>query len=262
MAEKKPHKIVSASTGKTVTRQAASGGQSTVGLRIGAIALWILAIVCEVIALMVIFETLIIPFLSNVPPLYQGIGFLVLDLIFVIIGSQLWKKANHINPASRSNEFLFWLWNNMGVIVAAIAFLPFIIILLKSDNVDPKTKTIGSIAAAVALLISGAASYDFNPVSAEDFAAMGLGSAVYWTPYGTVFHSHEDCSALSRTATLTTGSINEAEDAGRERLCKYCEKRDSEAGVLKQLPAPNQNKNLDKPKDNKKEKEKAKDKAA
>ena len=52
----------------------------------------------------------------------------VLDLVFVIIGAQLWKKANKIKPASEKNKFLFWLWNNMGVIACAVAFIPFVIL--------------------------------------------------------------------------------------------------------------------------------------
>jgi len=38
---------------------------------------------------------------------------IVLDLIFVIIGSLLWKKANHIDPISEKNKTKFWLWNNL-----------------------------------------------------------------------------------------------------------------------------------------------------
>ncbi len=216
--------------------QAQANGQSTVGLRIGAVILWIGAVVCEFFALRVITEATIIPFLTSIPPLYQGIGFLVIDLILVIIGSQLWKKANHIKPASNKNPFLFWLWNNMGVIVCAIAFLPFIILLLTNKEADQKSKTVGTIAAVIALLIAGVASYDFNPISAEEVAEYTT-NTVYWTEYGSKLHTHEDCQALSRTApeNLHSGTIQDAEAAGRESLCKYCEKRDAE--YVLQLPS-------------------------
>ena len=189
--------------------QAQANGQSTVGLRIGAVILWIGAVVCEFFALRVITEATIIPFLTSIPPLYQGIGFLVIDLILVIIGSQLWKKANHIKPASEKNPFLFWLWNNMGVIVCAIAFLPFIILLLTNKEADQKSEEV--------------AEYTTN--------------TVYWTEYGSKLHTHEDCQALSRTApeNLHSGTIQDAEAAGRESLCKYCEKRDAE--YVLQLPS-------------------------
>ncbi|MBQ5490712.1 MAG: hypothetical protein IIT68_01475 [Treponema sp.] len=220
---------------EAVAKAAAASGQSTVGLRIGAVILWIGALVCEFFALRVILEKTIIPFLTSVPPLYQGIGFLVIDLILVILGSQLWKKANHIKPASEKNALAFWLWNNMGVIVCAIAFLPFIVLLLTNKEADQKSKTVGTIAAVIALLIAGVASYDFNPVSAEDVAKYN--NAVYWTEYGSKMHTHEDCQALSRTApeNLHSGTVEEAEAAGRESLCSYCAKRDADYVV--QLPA-------------------------
>ena len=226
MSDKKKTAIASA---------AASSGQSTVGLRIGAVALWLLAIVCEFVALGTITESVIIPFLTSVPPLYQGLAFLAIDLVLVIIGSQLWKKANHIKPASEKNAVIFWLWNNMGVIVCAIAFLPFVVLLLKNEKADQKTKTVGTVAAIIALLIAGVASYDFNPISAEQVEQY-TNSTVYWTEYGSRLHTHNDCQALSRTApeNLHSGTISEAEAAGRSTLCKYCEKRDQ--ALIVQMP--------------------------
>ncbi|MEE3410802.1 MAG: hypothetical protein VZQ47_09125 [Treponema sp.] len=226
MSDKKKAAIASA---------AASSGQSTVGLRIGAVALWLLAIVCEFVALGTITESVIIPFLTSVPPLYQGLAFLAIDLVLVIIGAQLWKKANHIKPASEKNAVIFWLWNNMGVIVCAIAFLPFVVLLLKNEKADQKTKTVGTVAAIIALLIAGVASYDFNPISAEQVEQY-TNSTVYWTEYGSRLHTHNDCQALSRTApeNLHSGTISEAEAAGRSTLCKYCEKRDQ--SLIVQMP--------------------------
>lgn len=226
MSDKKKAAIASA---------AASSGQSTVGLRIGAVALWLLAIVCEFVALGTITESVIIPFLTSVPPLYQGLAFLAIDLILVIIGAQLWKKANHIKPASEKNAVIFWLWNNMGVIVCAVAFLPFVVLLLKNEKADQKTKTVGTVAAIIALLIAGVASYDFNPISAEQVEQY-TNSTVYWTEYGSRLHTHNDCQALSRTApeNLHSGTISEAEAAGRSTLCKYCEKRDQ--SLIVQMP--------------------------
>ena len=228
MAEKKTHKIVSASTGETVTNRprpgavAAKSGNAT-GLRVGAVILWILALVFEVLAIAFIFDKIAI--LPKIQPLYKAIGALVLDLIFVIIGSQLWKKANHIDPASQKNAFKFWLWNNMGVIVAAIAFIPFIILLLTNKEADKKTKIIGTAVAGIFLVISGLASYDWNPISAEALAAANAGQVVYWTEHGKKFHIYEDCQSLDRTETLYTGNAQEAMDNGKGTICKFCEKR-------------------------------------
>ncbi|MBO5606346.1 MAG: hypothetical protein J5930_00465 [Treponema sp.] len=234
MAEKKQHKIVSASTGEDVTGKKrpsaaaapAKSGNAT-GLRVGAVILWIAALAFEVLAVALILEKLLV--LPKIDPLYKGIAALVLDMVCVIIGSQLWKKANHIDPASQKNAVKFWLWNNMGVIVAAVAFIPFIIILLTNKDADKKTKVVGTVVAAIFLAISGLASYDWNPVSQEAVAAATAGQSVYWTEHGKKFHTHEDCQALDRTETLYNGTAQEAIDAGKGTICKFCEKRDAAA---------------------------------
>ena len=203
------------------------------GMRIGACVLWVVAIILEVLALLILVGK--IP-TNDTMRWVLGIGALVLDLICVIIGSQLWKKANHIDPASEANKVKFWLWNNLGVIASVLAFVPFIILMLTNKDADGKTKTIASVVAVIALLIGGVASYDFDPYSAEqqsqDLAAQIYdGVSVYWTAHGSVYHSHEDCYHLDRTDDLTYGSVAEAEAAKKERLCKTCAKRDEDEGL-------------------------------
>ena len=95
--------------------------------RLGAILLWVLAIAAEVVAILNIFHKIELP---KFEPLVWLIILIVLDLIFLVIGSMLWKKANHIDPASEKNPTKFWLWNNLGSIVSVIAFLPLIILVL------------------------------------------------------------------------------------------------------------------------------------
>ncbi len=238
MAEPKKKKIVSADTGKEVAagsrkrkvKEAAPVGNAG-GLRFGAVALWVVALACEVLALMVLIGKLTLTFM---PSLYQIIGFLVVDLICVIIGSQLWKKANHIKPASEKNKLTFWLWNNMGVIVCAVAFIPFVIVALTNKEADKKTKAIATVVAVIALLIGGVASYDFNPVSEEQQqAAMeAITDNVYWSPFGKVYHTHTDCSSLNQSDTLTEGDVEQAIAAGRTRLCSFCAKKDEITGVV------------------------------
>ena len=114
MAQKKEHKIVSATTGEQVkpgakppkpqqTEQTAPNLKPAkeVGnpkaLRIGAICLWAAAIIFEVLAVLVLFGKIHLTFM---PVIWQLIVFIVLDLACLIIGSQLWKKANHSDPAS------------------------------------------------------------------------------------------------------------------------------------------------------------------
>ncbi|MCR5763619.1 MAG: hypothetical protein K6G00_09595 [Treponema sp.] len=242
MAEKKKHKIVSASTGQAVKpgKKPAAAIQQTgnaTGLRIGAVILWVAALAFEVLAIALILEKLLI--LPRIDPLYKGIAALIPDAICVIIGSILWKKANHIDPASQKNALKFWLWNNMGVIVSAAAFIPFIVILLTNKNADKKTKAIGAIAAAILLAISGLSSYDWNPLSQEAVAEAAAGTGVYWTEHGKKFHLYEDCQALDRSETLITGSAQEAIDAGKGTICKFCEKRHEREVAAAEVPVEN-----------------------
>ena len=239
VAEEKKKKIVSADTGEEVdinniqkpAAQAAAPVGNATGLRIGAIILWVVAIAFEILALLVVLGKFDLKFMSQ---LAQLIVFLVLDLACVIIGAQLWKKANRIKPASEKNPLTFWLWNNMGVIVCVLAFIPFIIVLLTNKDIDKKTKAIALVVAIVALLIGGVSSYDFNPVSAEQQqAAMeAINSDVFWTRFGHVYHTHDDCQALNHSEELTYGTVEQAIAANRTRLCSFCAKRDDITGVV------------------------------
>ena len=124
-------------------QQAGPVGNSK-GLRIGAVVLWIAAIIFEVLAVLVVAGKVHLPVMTQ---MVQMIVFLVLDLACVVIGAQLWKKANHIDPVSEANPTKFWIWNNMGMIVCAVAFVPFIILLLTNKNADKNTKLVGTVVA-------------------------------------------------------------------------------------------------------------------
>lgn len=238
--QKKAHKIYSATTGQQTTKEQAAKEvaqalanqthQSTVGLRIGAIVLWVLAIGFEILALLVAVEKFAPKFLDSMPLWVPVVVLLVLDLICLIIGSQLWKKANHINPMSEKNKALFWLWNNLGLIVAVLAFVPFIVILATNKDADPKIKKVGAIVAVAALLIGGASSIDYNPVSKEqkEAAMEAITTTVYWTNTrsGKAYHTHEDCQTLNQTDELVAGSVEQAIAANRVKLCYFCAKRD------------------------------------
>lgn len=240
MAEPKKKKkvVAAASTGAKKTgsskkgskKEAAPVGNAT-GLRIGAVALWVVALALEVVAYLVLIGTINLTFM---PSLWQIIIALVLDLVCVIIGSQLWKKANHIKPASEKNKFLFWLWNNMGLIVCAVAFIPFVILALTNKDADKKTKTIATVVAIIACLIGGVASYDFNPVSEEQqqAAMVTITDDVFWSPFGKVYHTSEDCQALNQSDSLTYGTVEQAIAENRTRLCAFCAKRDDISGVV------------------------------
>jgi len=240
MAEKKKKKIISADDGKEISvkekkeqkRREAKPVGNAGGLRTGAAVLWVLAIVMEVLAVMVVLGKINLGFMSTMT---QLIVFIALDLVFVIIGSQLWKKSNKIDPASEANKLKFWLWNNMGVIVCVIAFVPIVILMLMNKDLDKKTKAIVTVVAIIALLIGGVAGYDFNPVSEEQQAAAisAFGDeSVFWAPFGKVYHTHDDCQSLNQSDTLTYGSVEQAIAANRTRLCAFCAREDNITGVV------------------------------
>ncbi len=200
---------------------------SAFGYRIGAIALWLVAIACEIFAIMVLLKNFSIRFThdGNTNMVINLIIFIVLDLAFAIAAAQLWKKANHISPPSKKNKFTFYLISELGVIMACICFIPLIIILLKNDKLNKKSKIIVTAIAIVALLITGLASADFNPISAEEkdqAEAVFAEDTIYWTPFGHKCHLHQECSSLSNSSTLYEGSMKEAIESGRSSICWYC----------------------------------------
>ena len=231
MAEKKEKKLVASENEVTMT-QAQPTGNAT-GYRIGAIICWVLGLVCEVFALLFFKQKFHIFGDGASIDLVSVIALLVIDLIFVIIGSSLWKKANHIDPASEANKIKFWLWNNLGVIVSAVAFIPFVIIALTDKNADKTSKTVAVIVAAVACLIGGFTSYDYNPVSSEQLQAAtnALGdTTVYWTEYGNSTHKYHidsDCQHLKNTKSdeIKYGTVEQAFAGNATALCKTCQKK-------------------------------------
>ena len=201
--------------------------------RIGAIVCWILAIVCEVFAILFFTIKLDWGFLYEEPGhTIAWIVALVVDLILVIVGSLLWKRGNHLDPAKKSQPARFWIQNNLGVIIAAIAFIPFIIFALTDKNATKKSKLLATIAAVVALLIGVLFGIDWNPLSQEEMLENAHIDTVYWTNSGTVYHAfYDECYHIAGKEHNTTSSA-EAIKEGKTRMCKYCEsKLEKEAGT-------------------------------
>lgn len=227
MAEKKNVKreFVEASTGKTGSRPAvvtAANKKSATTKRIVAVVLWVLALAAEVGAILILNGIWYIP---EEQKLYWLIGALAVDLILVIIGSQLWKKSNRLDPASKASKVKFFLWNNMGLIASVICFLPLIILLLANKDLDGKTKKIATVVAVIVLIIASLFSIDFDPVSAEELAeaqqTVGNGS-VYWTQFGKSYHLDPNCHTLMRSSKVYQGTIEEAFEANRTDPCDFC----------------------------------------
>ncbi len=228
--EKEPQKAVKKASedpkaGSQTVKPAAPTKGSSIGYRIGAVVLWILAIACEICCILILTGALYVP--NKLLFLIIGI---VLDLILAIIAAQLWKKANRIKPMSKKNKFLFYLWNELGVIMAAICFIPLIILLLKDKDLDKRSKLIVTIVAVMALLITGVASADYDPISAEekDAAQSEITDDVYWSTFGRKYHVDLDCQAIANSATVYQGTVTEAIESGRSSLCSFCAHRHPE----------------------------------
>jgi len=114
-----------------------------------AIVFWVLAFVCEVLAVLAWYQKVDLGFSDHV---VQMVIFLVVDLIFTILGSLFWKKANKIAPVA-AKEKSFWIVNHMGQIAASFVFVPFILIIFPSRNGDSKAKSLSLCAAFLALVL-------------------------------------------------------------------------------------------------------------
>ncbi len=206
--------------------------------RLFAILSWIVAIGLEVGAIL----------LLRKPPIKMAwlIALIAADLVFAVIGNLLWKKANRFDPASEKDTFRFFVQNQLGAIIAVIAFLPLVILVFTNKDLKGKQKGLVGAIAVVALLIAGVTGIDFNPPSQEQYAAQtekaeslspSGTNLVYWTKSGTHYHLYSDCPYINtkKTNEIFEGTVAKARELKNiTELCSYCEKR---AEKEKGLPA-------------------------
>jgi len=195
--------------------------------RVWAIVCWVIAIVFEVIGILKLTD--VINWFSGLELSTFLIICIVLDLIFVIIGSLLWKKANHIDPISKKNKTKFWLWNNLWTILSVIAFLPLIVLVFTDKDLDKRSKKLVGGIAIVALVIAGLASYDYNPVSSEqleraekEVLQVSPSGTVYWATYSKKYHVDKDCPAFSNSETVYEGTVRDAYERWLTDPCRRC----------------------------------------
>jgi hypothetical protein len=192
-----------------------------------AVLLRLIAITFEIIWILRVTE--VINWFSNIDTNYFLIACIVLDLIFFIIWSSLWKKANRIDPISEKNKAKFRIWNNLWTILSVLAFLPMIIFVFSNKNLDKKSKSIVWGIAIVALAIAWLSSYDFNPVSSEqllraeqEVLQVSPTWTIYWAEHSKKYHVDKDCPAFSNSKTVYEWTVRDAYERGLTDPCRRC----------------------------------------
>ncbi len=236
-------KIVRVNTGKEDTSRTEGTWKPTEEskarakkIRIFAIIAFVLAIGAEVAAIFVLKKTPI-----NMTWL---IVWIIVALIFSITGSVLWKKANRLDPASKKDKFRFFVQNQLGAIIAMIAFLPLVILIFMNKDMTGKQKGIAGGIAAVALVVAGLVGADFNPPSVEEYTEQTKRvedltgkNYVYWTKSGKSYHLYSDCGYINgkRTTEIFEGTVAEAREL--KNITDLCDRCARQAERAKEIEA-------------------------
>jgi len=246
--------------------KASDGAKSGAAVkRVIAIILWAIAIILEGVAIWYLLTQVRgtnvdgEPNTGFIPSDYLFwvlIGLLVVLGILVVIGSQLWKAANHADPASRQEPVKFFVQNQLGALIPIIAFVPIIIVILLNKNLDSRTKGFATGVGAVVLVAAVLLGIDWNPASQEantedviegEIANEGQvdeytaiveeltgADSVAWTPAGKVYHLCTDVSAVNMESAaneIRTGSVADAHADGKEGLTLQVDQEMEQCGL-------------------------------
>ncbi|WP_167051909.1 hypothetical protein [Salinibacterium sp. ZJ77] len=151
---------------------------------------------------------------------------LVVIAALSIIGSMLWKKANRLDPASQKDTFRFFVQNQLGAILAVLAFLPLIIMVFLNKDMSKGQKGLAGTIAIILAVVATALGADFNPASVEKYTAEQstviqlLGEdRVHWVAGGSVYHVCADVPDIANASSeAAEGTTAEAVEAGKNRL--------------------------------------------
>jgi len=224
---KTPPKTPAAGSGQPIFTPTPQAKQKARNFRIIALALWIVAIGLEALS---IFRVLRPPFdqlaAAHGFPTWRWwllIGLIVVIGVMSIVGSQFWKRANRSDPASSSQPVRFFVQNQLGAIIALIAFVPLVIMVFLNKDMNSKQRGvaggIGVVVALAAILLG----IDFTPLSQEQAAVESQvvtqltgQDEVWWSAGGGVMHLCQGVSALQNVTTeVSHGTTAEAFAAGK-----------------------------------------------
>jgi hypothetical protein len=216
--------------------------------RIIAIVLWVIAIAGEAFA---IFWVLRRPLENGAFPTWAWIlllGILVVIGLLTFGGSQLWKQANRLDPASKANPVRFFVQNQLGAIITIIAFVPLIILIFLNKDMSGKQKGIAGIVGIVLLIVAGYFGTSINSPSVEQYGSetqqvvnITGTDTVFWTKAGKVFHLCSDASAVNLTSkdnTIYSGTVAAAHEAGKQRLTLQVDQETEQCGFTAPTDAP------------------------
>jgi hypothetical protein len=213
--------------------------QQATRLRIIAVILWLVAIAGEAFAIFWVLKQ------SSVNLVVLIVAIVVIGVLSVV-GSLLWKRANRADPASTSDPVRFFIQNQLGAIIAAIAFLPLIVMILLNQNMDGKQKGIAGGLAVVVLAVAAFAGASFDSPSVQQYDAetnqviqyTGR-DLVFWTKAGSVYHLCQDASAVNLTSkdnTIYSGTVGDAHADGKERLTLQVDQELKQCGYAAPTP--------------------------
>jgi len=211
--------------------------------RIVALVLWLVAIAVEGFAIFWVLKQHSVNMVLLIGAIV-GIG------VLSIIGSLLWKSANRADPASTSEPIRFFIQNQLGAIIAIIAFLPLIVMIFTNKNMAGQQKTIAGGIGIVALVVAGLAGVSLNPLSVEQQQQYPAETAVvvqytghdlvFWTKEGTVYHLCQAASAVNETSkdnTIYSGTVADAHAANKERLTLQVDQELKQCGFATPVPS-------------------------
>ena len=232
MAEKKTVR------GRTWKPTAAAEGRATT-LRLIAAALWLVAIGLEAYGIFgLLLNDGILETTTTVADdgtvtagesfpdwaFWVLIGLLVVMAVLTIVGSQLWKKAQAIDPPSEKNPVSFFLKSQLGAIVPLVAFVPIIVFIFLNKNMSKQQKGWAGGVGIVLAVIAVALGVNYDPPSQEEYTAdqqavvQLLGKdEVWWSGGGGVYHVCEDAPDIAGRDN-SSGTTAEAVEDGKPRL--------------------------------------------
>lgn len=218
-------------------------------LRLFAWLLWVVAIGLEAFAIFFLLQ-------QETINMWLLIGAIVVTGVLSVGGSLLWKQANRLDPASRQQKLRFFVQNQLGAIVAVVAFLPLIVLIFLNKNMDGKQKVLAGGIGIVVLIVAGLFGASFDPPSQEQYAEesniveqLTGTNEVFWTQSGRVFHvcaGVPDVNRESKDNQIYSGTVAAAHEAGKDRLTKrwrseatnYCGYTDAEVQAAEAAADP------------------------